>query len=207
MESRSAPTSVGSREASLGHSDADQAARTWPDHGESGSGMGSPTSISDAAGVATAVGVLFGAAQLLLGRSQTRTNFEDDLSNQYRQMIKPRLVEGLLQPLSDDERHAVTPYYEYFDLCNEQVFLRIQGRVSAHTWAEWAKGIGSNLERGSIKTAWEIVLDQHDAFGDFEELRLLHTVGFEEDPRDWNPWRRRSSAASELRATRVCKRA
>jgi hypothetical protein len=45
--------------------------------------MDASTFITDAAGVATAVGVLFGAGQLLLSRAQARTSFEDGLSVQY----------------------------------------------------------------------------------------------------------------------------
>ena len=153
--------------------------------------MGSPTAITDAAGVATAVGVLFGAAQLLLSRAQARTTFEDGLSGQYRQIIKPRLMEGLLQPLLPDERAAVAPYYEYFDLCNEQVFLRMQGRVSRRTWNEWQDGIKANLGRGGIGAGWNVIADRHKGFSDFQELRLLYESRFGSDPRGWNPlWRR-----------------
>ena len=152
--------------------------------------MSLPTVITDAAGVATAVGVLFGAAQLLLSRTNARTDFEDRLSEQYRQIVKPRLAEGLLEPLSANERAIVAPYYEYFDLCNEQVFLRMQGRISRRTWNEWQQGIETNLMRGGISQAWNVIAKQDD-FPDFQELRLLFSTHFRRDPRAWNPaWRR-----------------
>jgi hypothetical protein len=153
--------------------------------------MGSPTVITDAAGVATAVGVLFGAAQLFFSRTQARTTFEDTLSGQYRQVIKPRLVDGLLEPLSPDKRETVAPYYAYLDLCNEQVFLRMQGRVGSRTWNEWKQGIQANLKRGGISDAWNAIAEGQGAFSDFQELRLLCASDFRCDPRAWNPlWRR-----------------
>ena len=95
--------------------------------------------ISDAAGIATAVGVLFAAAQLMLARSQARTAFEDEVAGQYRSLIEPNLAAALLAPLSAEDRGRLESFYEYFDLSNEQVFLRVQGRVRRRTWVEWSR--------------------------------------------------------------------
>src|SRR4051812_26914322 len=87
--------------------------------------MGSSTLISEAAGVATALGVLFAGAQLFLSRSERQTAFEDALSGQYRQLVHRKLASALtLAVLDEDERSQLSRYYEYFDLCNEQVLLR-----------------------------------------------------------------------------------
>ena len=152
--------------------------------------MHGSTIITDVAGVATAIGVVFGAGQLLLSRSQATTTFEDALSVQYRQMIKPALLADLLSNLEPEPGalETVSPYYDYFDLCNEQVFLRMQGRVRRRTWCEWRQGIEANLGRGAIKSAWVLAYDKLD---EFDELRLLHDSRYERDPRKWNPlWRR-----------------
>ena len=108
--------------------------------------MESTSFVADAAGIATALGVLFGAGQLMLSRSTSRTSFEDGISRQYRELIKPQLSDALLGPLEAEERELVARYYEYLDLCNEQVFLRMQAacvgepglngsRGSKGTWA------------------------------------------------------------------------
>src|SRR4051794_37241988 len=107
--------------------------------------MSATTVISDVAGLATAVGVLFVAGQLLLGRSQARTTFEDDVAAQYRRLIKPALAPALLARLPDEDRGPIEGFYEYFDLSNEEVFLRTQGRVRRRTWVEWSNGIEENL--------------------------------------------------------------
>ena len=149
--------------------------------------MSVASSISDAAGIATAVGVLFAAAQLMLASSQARTAFEDEVAGQYRSLIKPNLAEALLAPLSDEDRGRLEGFYEYFDLSNEQVFLRVQGRVRRRTWVEWSKGIEGNLAREPMRGAWAIAVTQ---LPEFEELRLLSETNYR-DPRGWNPrWRR-----------------
>jgi hypothetical protein len=148
--------------------------------------MNPTTFVADAAGIATALGVLFGAGQLMLTRSTSRTSFEDNISRQYRELIKPQLSEALLGPLKAEERGLVSRYYEYLDLCNEQVFLRMQGRVRRRTWAEWVSGIEGNLSRAPLSDAWTIARDQ---LPEFQEMRLLHET--RTDPRLWSPrWRR-----------------
>jgi len=142
--------------------------------------------VADAAGIATALGVLFGAGQLMLSRSTSRTSFEDGISRQYRELIKPQLSDALLGPLEAEERELVARYYEYLDLCNEQVFLRMQGRVRRRTWTEWVSGIEGNLGRTPLSDAWTIAREK---LPEFREMRLLHETG--SDPRVWSPrWRR-----------------
>jgi hypothetical protein len=175
------PTSLGRREPHARGRRLDGPNRTGSARGEqevsrpgrTAHNVSASTVITDVAGAATAVGVLFGAAQLLLGRSEARTTFEDAVSVQCRQMIKPRLSDALLAGLTPSERDLVDPYHEYLDLCNEQVCLRMQGRVRRRTWREWRQGIEANLDRGSIKDAWLAVCGKLD---DFDELRLLHVL-------------------------------
>ena len=35
----------------------------------------------------------------------------------------------------------------YFDLSNEEAFLRVQGRVRSEKWANWVEGIQQNMAR------------------------------------------------------------
>jgi hypothetical protein len=141
---------------------------------------------------ATAVGVLFAAIALLLQRSQARTQFEDSLVDEYRQLIKPDLVgDVLLQDvfaeLPQVKREHVQRMYLYFDLCNEQVFLRATGRVSRPTWViQWGPGIKQNLDYAKIAEAWKLIQEKTC---DFRELRAFSRDWA--DPRTWEPpWRR-----------------
>ena len=151
-------------------------------------------SLADAAAAATALGVFFAAWALFLQRGQERTQFEDAIVQQYRNLIRPELlanatVGGLLEDLPESERKRVRQIYLYLDLCNEQVFLRAIGRVSRSTWrVQWSEGIRTNVRgNADIEAAWRLVKENTD---DFHELRAFEQNDWQ-DPRYWEPlWRR-----------------
>lgn len=83
-----------------------------------------PSLISAGASVATAIAVLLAGWQIRLAKKQAKTQFEDDLTRQYREIIKDIPTDALLgRELSKDDykntRHA---FYRYIDLSNEQFF-------------------------------------------------------------------------------------
>ena len=119
-------------------------------------------------------------------------------------MIRPTLASALLSSLAEEEKARVADFYEYLDLCNEQVFLRLQGRVRRRTWEEWSRGIKGNLEREPMSSAWESV---RSGLPEFEELGLLSASRFS-DPRLWNPlWRRVLRRELDVNDERVDSRA
>jgi len=101
-------------------------------------------------------GVLLAASQLVAMQKQTRTAFEDSLTEQYREIIHRLPVNALLgEQISDQEfEEALRTFYRYFDLCNEQVFLHKKGRIRRQTWAEWKEGIEQNLMQPAFEKAW-----------------------------------------------------
>jgi hypothetical protein len=112
------------------------------------------------------------------------------LINQYRAAIRPHLItSALIEEILS--RHAIAEnfalFYSYLDLCNEQVFLRMHGRVRRRTWLLWCDGTRGNLNRSGFKESWAAVRWRTD---DFNELRLLCDSGFA-DPRSFQPWWRR----------------
>lgn len=123
------------------------------------------------ANVATAIAVIVAAWQLLLSHKQAVTTFEDSLAKEYRDIAATLPVEALLGELLSDAEHIdkFDEFYRYFDLCNQQVFLRQSGRVSDKTWEFWKDGIGSNLKRPAFVRAWSEVAARCN--GDFSELR------------------------------------
>ncbi|WP_372828099.1 hypothetical protein [Polaromonas sp.] len=129
--------------------------------------------LSALSNLATAVAVIVAAWQLLLSQKQSVTTFEDSLAKEYRDIAATLPVEALLgEPLSDsDHRDKFDEFYRYFDLCNQQVFLRQSGRVSDKTWEFWKDGIGSNLKRPAFARAWSEVAARCN--GDFSELRSI----------------------------------
>jgi hypothetical protein len=109
-----------------------------------------------AAGViAAAIGIFYARWSLKHSQRQAETSFEDQLNREYRDLTRDISPKALLgKPLADDEyRDSVPALYHYLDLCNEQVFLRQQGRISEATWTSWKDGIHSNLARPAFQKA------------------------------------------------------
>ena len=98
------------------------------------------------ADIATSIGVAVAAWQLWLAHKQAVTAFEDSLAREYRKLAAELPAKVFLDDckLSDEDyRKAFDKFYQYFDLSNEQVFLRQNGRVSQRTWTYWCDGIRS----------------------------------------------------------------
>lgn len=129
--------------------------------------------LSAIANVATGLGVIAAASQLYLVYRQGITNFEDSFAKEYRKLASELPTKALLgEPLTDEEYiEHFDEMYHYFDLCNEQAFLRNVGRVSEKTWTFWREGMASNMRRPAFERAWLEIASRAD--GDFSELRAL----------------------------------
>lgn len=141
--------------------------------------------------IGTTVAVLVAAWQVRKGTQQARTDFEDDLSREYREVARCIPVKAHLgQELGEEEFERAFPrLYQYIDLTNEQIFLRMNGRISKATWLNWGDGIKSNLGRPAFTQAWARI--KKGSSGSFAELRRLEASGFSNDPRRWIPaWKR-----------------
>jgi hypothetical protein len=134
---------------------------------------------------ATALGVAIAAFQLHQAKNQSASAFEDQIAREYRQIAARLPIGALLGESLTDYGHqkALDEFYHYFDLSNEQIFLRQNQRVSNKTWKQWVTGIRSNLERPAFKRAWKEIKDRSN--GDFDELRRLEKSDYQADPRKW----------------------
>lgn len=133
----------------------------------------------------TAAGIIVAAWQLRITKRQAVTTFEDTIAREYRTLANLLPTEALLGEELSEEKYqkAFDELYHYFDLSNEQVFLRQRGRIRRQTWAFWRDGICSNLRRPAFKRAWEEISRRSD--GDFGELRRLIASECKEDPIRW----------------------
>lgn len=122
--------------------------------------------------IATAIAVLVAAWQLRRNTVQARADFEDDLSREYRDLTRSIPVKALLgTELTEKEfDDAFSSLYCYIDLSNEQVFLRMNGRISKATWINWCDGIRSNLRQPAFSSAWSRIKDE--CKGSFEDSRI-----------------------------------
>ena len=133
----------------------------------------------------TALSVVVGVFQLWQTKKANQTQFEDDLTKEYREISKTIPIKALLgkELTTEESAEAQRGLYFYIDLCNEQVFLRQNGRVCRATWIFWQDGIKTNLARPAFKKAWEDF--KLTAPKDFKELRRLEKSDFEDDPKSW----------------------
>jgi hypothetical protein len=106
--------------------------------------------------IGTAVAVLVAAFELRRNTRQATTDFEDDLSREYRELARGIPVRVILGGgVSEQEFQEAFPrLFQYIDLSNEQVFLRMTGRVSKNTWEQWRDGIQMNLQSAAVARAW-----------------------------------------------------
>ena len=137
------------------------------------------------ASIATALGIILAAIGLWLTKTQAVTSFEDNVSNEYRQIVKSIPVSALLGDELSDEEYAksLNAIYNYIDFSNEQIYLRKEGRIRETTWNNWADGIETNLNRSAVKKAWGAIKEKSP--NSFSELQKLEETSFKSDPKSW----------------------
>jgi hypothetical protein len=129
--------------------------------------------ISSLTGIATTTSLIIAYRQWRLATRNTQTAFEDTMAREYRQVANRLPLKALLgQPLNEAERDAALPqFFWYFDLTNEQAFMRRHGRISDETWVLWREGILTTLERPAFADAWSVISAANpDAFRDLRAL-------------------------------------
>ena len=105
----------------------------------------------------TLVAVLVAIYQLYLNRQQSKANFEDDLSREYRDISGAMPSDAFFHDA--DKRAPMTPaqlqaMFRYFDLSNEQLRFGRQRRVTRKTRRAWQQGIEQNLALPRFERAW-----------------------------------------------------
>lgn len=143
--------------------------------------------VNAVAGIATAAGIGLGVDQVIRSRRQRRADFEQQFVDQYSRVIADVPLEMLLDGGTYDpsDRDARRAFYDYFELCEDEVFQAAQHprRVSKAAWTEWRSGIASNMARPAFCAAW------HDigsvASKQFTELRSTDLLP--PDPADAGP--------------------
>jgi hypothetical protein len=130
-------------------------------------------SIASLTGIATSTSMLIAYRQLRLATRNTQVTFEDALAREFRQVSMRMPLKALLgQPLDADEMEAsLAAFYWYFDLTNEQLFLRRHGRISETVWRSWEEGIERAMRRPAFADAWRRITAGSDTT--FAELRAF----------------------------------
>ena len=136
------------------------------------------------ASVVSAFSVIFIICQLRLTKDIAQLTFEDSLNKEYRELCQKLPYKVFLkEQLSETELEDVMDeFYSYFDLSNQQVFLRATARLSEKTWMNWRDGIRANLDLPNFKYAWSVFEKDEKIFN---ELKQIIKKNFEEDPVKW----------------------
>jgi hypothetical protein len=143
-----------------------------------------PQWVSALAAVVSACGLFLAYWQLTLMKRMAGTQFEDGLAREYRELAARLPTKAMLgEELTENEHQcALDEFIHYFDLSNEQVFLRQSKRISLVTWLNWRDGIRSNLQRRAFARAWQEI---KEGSANFAEFRRLEAEEFQTDPAEW----------------------
>lgn len=135
--------------------------------------------------VATAAGVLIAAFQLRMSSKIAQSEFEDSIDQQYRDLARGIPVDALIGKSVADDKNEMTRelIYNYLDLCNEQIFLRLKKRVRKDTWRDWCTGMEPNLSKPEFEKVWSEV--KLEAPQTFTFLERLEKNSFKDDPLKW----------------------
>jgi len=129
---------------------------------------------------------VFGALyQIWRNTEQSKTNFEDSLSKEYREIIKSISYKALIgEELSENMKEQTENHiYNYMDFCNEQIFLRKNGRVRLSTWINWQSGMKTNFSLLIFDEISKKILEKLPDI--FFELRKVISENFDTDPNKW----------------------
>ncbi len=118
--------------------------------------------ITSIANVAAAVGVLVVILQLELSRRQMRAAFERSFVDKYERVVERVPLELLLGANLDvdGDREALRAFFDYFELCEEELYYRRVAKVSKSTWGEWWEGISLHFRRPAFRRAWDSLHDR-----------------------------------------------
>jgi len=135
--------------------------------------------------VATAIGVFVAAWQLWEARKVSQSSFEDHLDEQYRQLAYAIPVDVFLSKKIDKKtRNTAREWvYNYLDLCNEQIYLRMKNKISHDRRREWESGIRQNIRRPFFAEVLQEVED--DSLETFTYLERLIQEDYNTDPKNW----------------------
>jgi len=133
------------------------------------------------ASLATPVGVCIAAWQIRQSKELAKSSFENQLSKEYRKIIRKIPVDALIgNPINDKNNELREIIYNYLDLCNEQTYLRKKKRISDDCWEDWKEGIKANLSKPAFQEVWDEI--KAKAPKTFTALELLEQSDFKIDP-------------------------
>jgi len=127
--------------------------------------------------IVTGIGVLIALVALIwqsyLYRQQIKLNFFSEYTKRYQEICL-NLPFNINEPNFDftkidvEVKEKTIRYMRaYFDLCSEEYFLFLSGKISKKVWNEWKEGIEYTFSKKAFKDAWVIVHLDSRFYGKF----------------------------------------
>ena len=140
---------------------------------------------NDFAAAATAVGVLLAVYQLSLTRRDLRGTFEQNFVDRYNAIAANidllLLIEAKPVPLADTA--TARALFDYFDLCEEQLYYSARRKVSRGTWTDWWIGMSSTLENREVRRQFESFRHRLEVAEMVRFVRLVEAIQHLDDSR------------------------
>jgi hypothetical protein len=133
--------------------------------------------LASMATVVTALLVFLAWKQIKLVKEQATTSFEDGLTQHYRQIMESIPINiwlgSALETLDEERQNRCRDaIYRYIDLCQDEVVLHANKRITDATWKEWEAGIKTYITMlPAFKQVWGAVNEKRPE--SFRELREL----------------------------------
>jgi hypothetical protein len=104
----------------------------------------------------TTAGVVFVAYQLRQAQLELRASFEQTFSDRYDRIVAQIPLPVLLGGQPDlDDIEQLRAFFDYFELCEEEMYYRQRGRIGDRTWSDWREGISLHCRREGFMAAWQ----------------------------------------------------
>ena len=115
---------------------------------------------------ATAIGAGFVAFQLWQTQRALRASYERTFVERYEQIIAHVLLAALLEGRLPDTVTDTDPevieraFFDYFELCEEELYFRKLGRITRRTWADWWEGMALQFRNDAFAAELERLVER-----------------------------------------------
>jgi hypothetical protein len=128
--------------------------------------VGPPQNLAQFGSILTGIGAILILWQVREQKRQFKTQFEDELNKEYRDIVDQAPTKAFLgediNPY-DHSEYAKNDYqfhdsiYRYLDLTNQQIHRRSNRRISTSTWENWEDGIQEHLRQPEIARTLHVI--------------------------------------------------
>ncbi len=133
----------------------------------------------DIPAIATGAGVFLAAYELRQAKQSLRDGFERSFVDRYERIIARIDLDVILGRARPDPSDPIVrrAFFDYFLLCEEELYYRAFRRVSSATWNDWWYGMRSHLVTDVFHDAFNEICVQAERPPDDDPSSTLHKFG------------------------------